>query len=161
MKPSHNLLQTVLFFCYISSIAILSNCSSAAEPPEAPKPPPQDELVAVASPTNSPEPTAGVTPEPQVPASILPASLYFIDPSEQIARLSIDGKTLTTVTSEPAPITDFDVSSHNGIVVFVSGNQLIRTDWQGNGRTMLVDVPKVVHRRRPSSIDVEPILKFD
>lgn len=75
------------------------------------------------------------------PNVVLPAPLLYLHPEGQIARLAQDGATEEFVTREVAPITDFDLSPIDGALVYVSGNDLIRTDALGGGRTVLVDGP--------------------
>ena len=58
--------------------------------------------------------------------AILPAPLLFINAEDgQIWRVERDGRTLSPVTDEPAPITDFDVSPKDGALIYVSNNELI------------------------------------
>ncbi|MFQ5340361.1 MAG: hypothetical protein ACE5F6_02315 [Anaerolineae bacterium] len=75
-----------------------------------------------------------------MPAARLPAPLYFLA-GGQIHRLERDGVTLTQITDEPEPVIDFDVSLANGMVVYVSGNNLIRADAYGGDPVVLVAGP--------------------
>ncbi len=66
------------------------------------------------------------TVQPMVGETILPAPLLFINAEDgQIWRVERDGRTLSPVTDEPAPITDFDVSPKDGALIYVSNNELI------------------------------------
>jgi tetratricopeptide (TPR) repeat protein len=98
------------------------------------------------SPTTESEapPATEVTPVPEtanpqttVPA-VLPASLYFLNTNNQIMRLAADGLTLTQITNEAEDVTDFDVSPEIGRIVYVSGNNLIETDLNGDNRILKV-----------------------
>ncbi|MBI1297491.1 SH3 domain-containing protein [bacterium] len=81
-----------------------------------------------AAPTESPTriPTATPLPEPQI---VLPAPLYFLV-NGQIQRLETDGITLTQLTQESKPITDFDVSPIDARLVYVTDNTLIEANPQ-------------------------------
>jgi Tol biopolymer transport system component len=70
---------------------------------------------------------------------VLPAPLYFIRHNDQIWRMETDATTLTQITHEEAPVTNFDVSPVDGALVYVSDNDLIRTDAFAEDRTVLVD----------------------
>ncbi len=72
----------------------------------------------------------------------LPASLYFLRQG-QAWRLSQDGLTLQQITHEAAPITDLDVSPVDSALVYLSGNQLILTDAQGEQRRVLLAGPSL------------------
>jgi hypothetical protein len=61
--------------------------------------------------------------------------------SEQIWRMDIDGKNLTQLTDEAAPVTDFDVSRPDGRLIYVSDNDLVVADADGSNRVVLVDGP--------------------
>lgn len=67
------------------------------------------------------------SPEDNIPStSLLPAPVYFINAEDsQIWRVEVDGISLTQVTSEEAPVTDFDVSPKGGALAYISDNQLI------------------------------------
>lgn len=70
--------------------------------------------------------------------SLLPRSMYFLanDAAQyaQVFRLERDGRTITQLTSEPAKVTEYDVSLADGSVVFVSNNQLILINADGSNR---------------------------
>jgi dipeptidyl aminopeptidase/acylaminoacyl peptidase len=58
--------------------------------------------------------------------NILPAPVYFINAEDsQIWQVEVDGVSVTQITSEDTPVTDFDVSPKDGALVYISGNQLI------------------------------------
>jgi hypothetical protein len=102
-----------------------------------PPPDPATE-VATAVPETNQTPEAEATPapptaepEPGGPA-VLPAALYFLNTHNQIVRLAADGLTLTQITNEPQPVTDFDVSPVNGRLIYVSGNNLIESAADGS-----------------------------
>lgn len=83
----------------------------------------------------------GASPEPSVEpeTGVLPAPLYFIADDRQIWRVEIDGTTLTQITSEASPVTNFDVSPIDGSVAYVSNNILFNVDVQGGSRAELVN----------------------
>lgn len=81
-----------------------------------------------------PEPTA--TPLP----SVLPAALYFISTDGQIMRQEADGQTLTLITQEVSPITDYDVASGGQKIAYVSGNNLYESAADGSESQLLVEV---------------------
>jgi len=93
-------------------------------------------------PTRTPERV--VTLEPTVSpiaVEVLPAPLYFLGSDGQIMRLEMDGTTLTRITEEAEPVTDFDVSPTNGMLAYVSGNRLICTDPHGGDPRVLIEGP--------------------
>ncbi len=121
--------------------AIPTQTSQPASPTAVPTQTPQPPLPTTA-PTETPEPPTP-TAEPTstvVPAARLPAPLYFLA-GGQIHRLEMDGTTVTTITAEPDPVIDFDVSLANGMLVYVSGNNLIRADAFGGDPMVLVEGP--------------------
>ena len=89
-------------------------------------------VIATATPTAIP-PTATAAPTTRptrvVIPEILPAALYFLQDG-QIQRLESDGVTLTQLTQEAEPITDFDVSPVDARLVYVSGNRLVEANPQ-------------------------------
>ncbi|MFL5800781.1 MAG: hypothetical protein ACJ8CR_03490 [Roseiflexaceae bacterium] len=99
-------------------------------PTEAPPAMPTEALPAV--PTA--EPTA---------VGLLPAPLYFIDAKNQIARIEVDGKTITQVTNEADKVFEFVVSPADGSLAYITiasdgfTNRLIRSDSLGQGRVEL------------------------
>jgi len=78
-------------------------------------------------PTDTPAPTA--QPTRVVIQEILPAALYFLQDG-QIQRLESDGVTLTQMTQEQEPISDFDVSPVDARLIYVAGNSLIEANPQ-------------------------------
>jgi WD40-like Beta Propeller Repeat len=83
-----------------------------------------------------------ITPAP--PTGLLPHSLYFLNNDKQkgivqIFRLEADGKSLHQITFEPANVDAYDVSTKDGSVAYISGNQLLMVDVHGAGRRILMD----------------------
>jgi hypothetical protein len=123
-----------------SIIAPTAAPPTAVPPTTAPTTAPPTAAPPTAAPTAAP-PTAAPT---AAPSSVLPAPLYFIDQQRQLARLEIDGKTITPITSEADPVFDFTVARGDGSLAYLTiaqGGQttrLIRSDAQGQGRTELV-----------------------
>ena len=70
--------------------------------------------------------------------AILPAAFYFISLG-QIWRCEYDGKSFNQITQEPQEVIAMDVSPLDGSLAYVSANQLILADAQGNNRRVLVD----------------------
>ena len=97
-------------------------------------------VIATATPTAIP-PTATAAPTTRptrvVIPEILPAALYFLQDG-QIQRLESDGVTLTQLTQEAEPITDFDVSPVDARLVYVAGNSLIEANPQYGTRIVKV-----------------------
>ncbi|MCC9074783.1 SH3 domain-containing protein [Litorilinea aerophila] len=104
-----------------------------------------------APPAETPSPAATVTPAPSPAAQaspaandapLLPAPLYFIGENGQIMRLEVDGTTLTQITNEAEPVTDFDLSPYGSgalpRLVYVSGNALIESNGAGTSRIVKV-----------------------
>jgi hypothetical protein len=90
----------------------------------------------------APSPTTPPTAAPTAAAGLLPAPIYFISTAgEQLWRLAPDGRTLTQITTERAPVTEFDVSPVDGALVYVTENQLVRADAEGDQRTVLLAGP--------------------
>jgi Tol biopolymer transport system component len=75
--------------------------------------------------------------------AVLPQTLYFLAPDDQsvsqIYRLDRDGKTKTQLTFEPVEVTDYDISLQDGVIAYVTGNQLLLADADGSNRRVLVD----------------------
>jgi len=100
-------------------------------------------------PSITPSPTVTVTP---IPIS-LPAPVYFIsgliggdesDPSPssyQVWRMETNGITLTQLTFEPSRVVALDVSPQDGSLAYISNNQLILADANGNNRQVLAGGP--------------------
>ncbi|MBI3360258.1 MAG: PD40 domain-containing protein [Chloroflexi bacterium] len=75
---------------------------------------------------------------------ILPRPIYFIANrigSDQVWRVETDAKTLTQITKEEKPVTDFDVSPSDGTLAYVADNQLILADRSGGKRHVLIAGP--------------------
>ncbi|MBI5962061.1 MAG: hypothetical protein HY863_01175 [Chloroflexi bacterium] len=89
-----------------------------------------------------PAPEISATPQP-LTVDLLPHSMYFLSNDgaglAQVYRLEKDGKTVTQLTFEPAKVEDYDVSSVDGSVVYVSNNQLLTVNADGSNRSMVVD----------------------
>ncbi len=89
-------------------------------------------IIPTTTPTTRP-PTDTPVPTPQptrvVIQEILPAALYFLQDG-QIQRLESDGVTLTQMTQEQEPVTDFDVSPVDARLIYVAGNSLIEANPQ-------------------------------
>ncbi|MBN1428804.1 MAG: PD40 domain-containing protein [Anaerolineae bacterium] len=94
---------------------------------------------------SEPGPDSGEAPvEETAPmAGALPMPVYFLGEDEQIWRLEADAVTLTRITSEAEPVIDFDVSSLDGSLAYVTANSLVRTDAMGGGRIGLLDGPSL------------------
>lgn len=104
---------------------------------------PTVEPTAAATTTATPEetattaiPTATVEPTP-AGDPVLPAPLYYLGDG-QIMRLGVDGQTVTQITSEAEPVTDFDVSPGGERLAYVSGNNLIEADADSGNRIIKV-----------------------
>jgi len=123
-----------------------ASAAATAEPSETLKPSPTAEPSA--APSQQPSPTAAATAEPSAAAGVLPAPLLFMREG-QIVRLERDGKTVTPITHEQPgqpdilAVTDFDVSPVDGSLAYVvqgsGANTLVRTDAQGQQRTVLLE----------------------
>jgi Tol biopolymer transport system component len=97
---------------------------------------------------SSPAGAITVTPPPEQPQStatgsqtVLPAPVYFIGQDGQIWRLEADGATISQITHEPAPVTEFDDSPKDGTLAYVSSNALIISDAQGGNRRVMLSGP--------------------
>ncbi len=118
------------------TILLLAGCGG--DEPETPAPAPAVEsgqmtpVIPTAEPTAlpaTPIPSPTTRPTPVILPDILPAALYFLQDG-QIQRLESDGVTLTQMTQEADPITDFDVSPVDARLVYVSGNRLVEANPQ-------------------------------
>ena len=74
---------------------------------------------------------------PSASQDILPAPLYFIAQG-QIWRSEKNGEILTQITHETEEIIGMDVSPVDGALAYVSSNQLILSDTDGNNRRVLI-----------------------
>jgi hypothetical protein len=79
------------------------------------------------------------TPQP----GLMPHALYFLnnmgDGNNQVWRLSSDGATLTQITFEPYPVTDYAVSLANGSLAYITDNRLYYANTENGKRSLLVD----------------------
>ncbi len=66
-----------------------------------------------------------------------PRSITSAPPAKS-CRVEPDGSTITQITNELDPISDFDVSQINGEIAYISGNQLILTGPTGGKRIVKV-----------------------
>jgi Tol biopolymer transport system component len=95
---------------------------------------------ATEAPSEVPPEITATTTVPATPA-VLPYPLYFLADRTgtfQVWRVAVDGVTLTQITDEPSPVTGFDVSSADGRLAYVSGNELILADRDGGTRQVLI-----------------------
>jgi WD40-like Beta Propeller Repeat len=104
------------------ALAILA-CSSSVEVVRT-QPPPADQ-------SNTPVPTTSVD------ESLLPHAFYYLA-TGQVFRMERDGKTVTQLTFEPANVTDYDVSTADGSLVYELNKQLILVNADGSNRRVLV-----------------------
>ena len=90
---------------------------------------------------SAPAPATATLP-PEV-SSLLPHSMYFLNNDStglvQVYRLEKDGKTVAQVTFEPAKVDNYDVSSADGSVAYISNNQIFTVNADGSNRSMIVD----------------------
>lgn len=131
------------------AILLLAGCGG--DDPETPAPAPVVEsgqmtpVVPTSAPTDTPTalpataiPSPTTRPTPVILPDILPAALYFLQDG-QIQRLESDGVTLTQMTQEEDPITDFDVSPVDARLVYVSGNRLVEANPQYGTEVVKLD----------------------
>lgn len=94
-----------------------------------------------AVPSSAPAPTEAPTAAPE-PAGALPAPVYFFDEQQQIARLEVDGQTVTPITSEEGPIMQYSVSPADGALLYIVGERpaqtLVQADALGGNRVELL-----------------------
>lgn len=151
MNPSYTLTQIrrLSLFALLTAASLpLAACSQFSVQIETPLPTPGITLATVTmvaatevSAAATETPIATVMPTPEV-EGVLPAPLYFIAAAdEQLWRVERDGQTLTQITHEGESLKDFDVSLFDGALAYVVGNDLVRTDANGNARTVLVSGP--------------------
>ena len=79
-------------------------------------------------------------PTPVVDESLLPHSFYYLADG-QVFRMERDGKTVTQLTFEPVNVLDYDISLHDGSLVYEVNNQLIFINSDGSDRRILVEGP--------------------
>src|SRR5262245_44746880 len=107
------------------ALAILA-CSSSVEVVKTQPPPVEQSNTSV--------------PTPIVDESLLPRSLYYLA-NGQVFRMEPDGKTQTQLTFEPVNVLDYDISLHDGSLVYEVNNQLILINADGSDRRVLVEGP--------------------
>lgn len=83
------------------------------------------------------------TPPLESTSSLLPHSLYYLSNDSaqisQVFRMERDGETMTQLTFENSDVSEFDVSSVDGSLVYVWNNQLFTVNADGGNRAMIVD----------------------
>ena len=99
------------------------------EPQQATSTPDETEVTATAPPPATAEPAG---------QSALPAPVYYLN-NGQIFRLEADGRTVARITAETEPVTDYDIHPGSGLLVYVSGNDLIQADATGGNRRVLLE----------------------
>lgn len=133
-------------FLALTALAlILTGCGQPAT--QQPSPTPIATAVSAAptaAPSAAPAPTSAPTEArpTAAPAGVLPAPILFITDANQIARLEVDGITVTTLTDEPELIFDIAVAPDSGSIAYITfgeanSSTLIRIDADGGGRTEL------------------------
>ena len=102
-----------------------------------------------------PEPLATDEPliETQGPrGDRLPHSIFFLseDPEGefQVWYIDVEGSNPFQVTNETGGVTDFDVSTSDGRVAYITNNQLYLVQSDGSGRILLVDGGQVEDQDR-------------
>lgn len=138
--------QKLRFFSVFLSLTLAAlACNSPLGGGEATSPPDQVATIVASTLTAvaTDEPTAGITPEPDEPASLLPHSLYYLGNDSanlsQVFRMERDGVTTRQITFESDSVGSYDVSPLDGSVVYVADNQMILIQADGSGRRMLLD----------------------
>jgi hypothetical protein len=142
-------------FVLVLLIAALAACVPALPPSSAG---PNVNTVPAQTPTPLPIvstiPALTETPQPTpMQPAVLPAPLYYLAPSgatSQIWRIETNGATRTQITQEAAGVSDFDVSTRDGSLTYVSGNALITTNGLGKNRSVLVQGPQLAPERDES-----------
>jgi WD40 repeat protein len=90
------------------------------------------------------EPVATSTPGPQ---TLLPRSFYYLTQDTngmgQIYRLGQDGNTITQITYEQGDVNGFDISPIDGTISYVSQNNLININSNGEDRQVLLQEPTI------------------
>ncbi len=133
----------VQFAVFFVLIAIVAACASPI--PMAETQPSFDQVETVVAMTFqalAPEATNLSTRVPDVPAGLLPHSLYFLGNDNQavsqIYRMERDGVTKTQLTFEPTNVWDYDVSAADGSLAYEVDNELVLVDADGSNRRVLV-----------------------
>jgi hypothetical protein len=81
---------------------------------------------------------------PQKPSRILPAPLYLLSANDgQIWRVETDAVTTTQVSQHSAPISEFDISPVDDTLLFVSQNELRRSQPQSAESVLLASTQPV------------------
>ncbi|MEF3274506.1 MAG: hypothetical protein K6356_08925 [Chloroflexus sp.] len=136
----------------LSILALLSSCSGAmntTSPMASPTSTILDLPIVTPASTILPSESGTPTIAPVSVTAVLPAPLYVLA-AGQIMRIERDGMTQTQITNEPAPapdllaIIEFDVAPTTDTLVYVVQSIdkppiLVRTDMNGNQRTVLLD----------------------
>ncbi len=134
------------YFVFIILIAFFSSSCRSTPPPT---------VTVIPVPTFTPTPAPAMTNTAQITATAslstsvesarepsadtpLPAPLYFLNQQGQIMRLAADGVTVQPVTTEATPITAFDVDPTGAYLVYVTDNDLIRTNTWGQERHLIL-----------------------
>ena len=109
----------IRFAVFFILIAIVAACASPIPMDETqPSFNQMETAVAMTFQALAPEATNLSTSVPEVQASLLPHSLYFLGNDNlavsQIYRVERDGVTKTQLTFEPTNVWDFDISAANG-----------------------------------------------
>ncbi len=138
-----------ILFSLTALLAIMLAC---ANPVSGTTTPPNVETIVAStlSALTAPVPENAATSQPpnQQPVegdipSLLPHTLYFLNNDGagivQVYRLERDGKSLTQLTFEPVKVEDYDVSTVDGSVVYISDNKLYTVNADGSSRSMIVD----------------------
>ena len=122
------------------AVMSLPTAQASPNPTETPVTPTPVLPTATVSPSHLPKSTLILQPADFLePAEVLPAPLYHLGSDGQIIRLERNGTTLIRATEEVAPVIDFDVSPVNGMLAYVSGNNLILADPYGGDIRVLVE----------------------
>ena len=137
-------------FLILPVVILLTGCSdgptSGAGPPSAL---PSDAMsIPLSSPSATPpdlldSSARAPTSASAAPVELLPHSLYFLSNDDaglsQLFLIGRDGETKSQLTSEPADVTDYDVSVADGSIAYVSSNQLMLVNADGLSRRVLAD----------------------
>ena len=125
----------VQFAVFFVLIAIVAACASPI--PMAETQPSFDQVETVVAMTFqalAPEATNLSTRVPDVPAGLLPHSLYFLGNDNQavsqIYRMERDGVTKTQLTFEPTNVWDYDVSAADGSLAYTIGVRIKTSHWR-------------------------------
>ena len=133
----------IRFAVFFILIAIVAACASPVPMDETqPSFNQMETAVAMTFQALAPEATNLSTSVPEVQASLLPHSLYFLGNDNlavsQIYRVERDGVTKTQLTFEPTNVWNYDVSAANGDLAYEVDNQLVLVNADGSNRRVLV-----------------------